>query len=618
MKNFLARIRSKVGGWLYLILVVVAFAFGYLIRGESETTPAPDESAAAHTEETVIWTCSMHPQIRQPNPGRCPICGMDLVPISSGGGEEDEGPRELSMSETARKLAEITTAPVERRPVAAEIRMVGKVDYDETRLGYITARVPGRLDRLYVDYTGVSVDTGDPMVSLYSPELLAAQEELLQAIEVVGKLRNGSSKIVQRTAHGTVEAVREKLRLWGLTSEQIAEIEHQGEATDHVTIYAPLRGTVIHKDAFVGMYVTTGTRIYTLADLSRVWINLDAYESDIQWIQVGQEVEFTAEAYPGEVFTGQIAFVDPVLTPRTRTVKLRVEVENPEERLKPEMFVRAIVRAQISDPDPLVIPASAPLITGTRSVAYVEIPDREKPTYEGREIVLGPRAGEHYLVQDGLHEGERVVVHGSFKIDSALQILAKPSMMNPEGGVAGGGHQHHAGEPAMTPKPASPEPTGPVDVPPTFRTELSPLYDAYFSIHTALAGDDTEAAAVGFGAVKSALGDVDMALLAGRAHDVWMTFLDQLDRAAVGGEHSEDLESARTAFLELSHGILHLVEQFGHAGEAAYYQAFCPMAFDNTGAYWLQTLDEIRNPFFGESMLMCGEIQKTFPPVASQ
>jgi len=384
-----------------------------------------------------------------------------------------------------------------------------------------------------------------------------------------------------------------------------------------MTIYAPLSGTVIHKDALEGMYVATGKRIYTLADLSTVWVKLDAYESDMPWIQLGQEVEFIAEAYPGEVFTGQITFIDPVLTARTRTIKLRVDVENPEGKLKPEMFVRAVVRAQIADPDPLVIPASAPLITGTRSVVYVEVPDRENPTYEGREIALGPRAGEYYLVQDGLDEGEQVVVNGSFKIDSALQIRARPSMMSPEGGVAGGGHQRHAGASPRPPEQAAPTSSGPLSVSSSFRTELTPVYDAYFKVHAALAADDPEAAAAGFGAVRSALDNVDMALLAGRAHEVWMTFLAQLKGAAARGGRAEDLETARSAFLDLSRGILHLIEQFGHAGEAPYYRAFCPMAFDNSGAFWLQTSEEIRNPFFGEIMLTCGEIQGSFLPVSS-
>jgi len=356
------------------------------------------------------------------------------------------------------------------------------------------------LDRLFVNYTGVPVQKGDHLVNLYSPELLSAQEELLQSLRAVKDLEASDVSIVRETAQATVEAVREKLRLWGLTAEQIAAIESRGAASDHVTIYAPIGGIVVQKDALEGLYVDTGTRIYTIADLSEVWVKLDAYESDLEWIRYGQTVEFASVAYPGQTFTGTIAFIDPVLDEKTRTVKVRVNAANPDGKLKPGMFVRALVRSEVATggrvmapdlagkwicpmhPDvvkdapgacdicgmplvtteslgyvaaeptdadkPLVIPASAPLVTGTRAVVYVEVPGAEKPTFEGREVVLGSRAGDWYIVRSGLAEGERVVVRGNFKIDSALQIQAKPSMMNPEGGAPPPVHEHGAAAPA--------------------------------------------------------------------------------------------------------------------------------------------------------------------------
>jgi Cu(I)/Ag(I) efflux system membrane fusion protein len=422
----------------------------------------------------------MHPQIRQPKAGKCPICFMDLVPVSSAGG--DIGERQISFSEAALKLMEIETAPVERKFVPAEIRMVGKIDYDETRVKDITAWVPGRIDRLYVDFTGITVSKGDHMVYLYSPQLLSAQAELLQALKAVENAK-AASELIRTSTAATLDAVKEKLRLLGLTRGQIADIERTGKVVDHLTIYAPVGGVVIQKNATEQMYVETGTRIYTIADLSQLWVKLDSYESDMIWVRYGQEVEFEAEAYPGEVFKGRISFIDPVLDPKTRTVKLRVNVPNPDGKLKPEMFVRAVVRPKVAEagrvmdaamagkwicpmhPDivkdvsgtcdicemdlvtteslgyvkvdaagraPLVIPASAPLITGKRAVVYVRVPGAEKPTYEGREIVLGPRAGDYYIVNSGLAEGELVVTKGNFKIDSAMQIQAKPSMMSPQ------------------------------------------------------------------------------------------------------------------------------------------------------------------------------------------
>ena len=416
----------------------------------------------------------MHPQIRQPKPGQCPICGMDLIPAGGEGASTDEGPRTLTLSENAQALAEVETAPVERRFVDVEIRMLGKVQLDETRLAYITARVPGRIDRLYANVTGTPVKQGEHLADLYSPELLSAQQELRQVVKAAGIEANAS-------ATALLQGAREKLRLWGLTPEQITDIERSEKMQDHLTFYAPIGGLVVEKEAVEGLYVEPGMKLFTVADLSSVWVKLEAYESDLAWVRYGQRVEFQAEAYPGETFRGIVSFIDPMLNPMTRTVAVRVNAENPDSRLKPEMFVHALLKARVAEggvaipPDlrgkwmctmhpevvedgpgscrvcqmplvpadqagrdesamatnaPLVIPASAPLITGTRAVVYVAVPGANG-RFEGREINLGPRAGQYYVVRDGLKEGEQVVTRGNFKIDSSLQIQGKTSMMAP-------------------------------------------------------------------------------------------------------------------------------------------------------------------------------------------
>ncbi|AQT69482.1 Cation efflux system protein CusB precursor [Anaerohalosphaera lusitana] len=470
---------SKVLG--IILLLGFVFVLGYLAKPIDQTHA--DHAAAEDTaEEQVQWTCSMHPQILQDEPGDCPICGMDLIPLESG--EDGGAPRQISFSEAAVKLMDVETSVVQRKFVEAEIDMVGKIDYDETRVKNIAAWVPGRLDRLFVDYTGIDVRKGDHMVKLYSPELLADQQALLSAIKSANKLKSDGSEMASKLANNNIAAARERLRLLGLTNHQIEEIEKAGEPSEHITIYAPIGGVVIHKNATEGMYVETGTKIYTIADLSQVWVKLDAYESDMMWIRYGQTVDFTSEAYPGEVFTGKIAFIDPILNEETRTVKLRVNVQNPGRKLKPGMFVRATVTPKVSmggqvmDPSmagkwicpmhpsivkeaagdcdicgmdlvetgsmgymeiaegeqqaPLVIPETSVLVTGKRAVVYLKLPGEDKPTFEGREIVLGPKAGEYYIVQSGLEAGDEIVTSGNFKIDSALQIQAKPSMMSPD------------------------------------------------------------------------------------------------------------------------------------------------------------------------------------------
>lgn len=586
-------------------LIALGLWAGYVIgRGGGE--PAGYEQAAGEAPEAEMWTCAMHPQIRQPKPGQCPICAMDLVPVTGIGGAGGAGARELRLSETARKLAEIQTAPVRRMGVSTEVRMAGKVEYDETRVSHITAWVPGRLERLYVDFTGVSVETGDRMVLLYSPELLAAQEELIQSIKAVEELRDSDVESLRRTADQTVEAVREKLRLWGLTPGQISEIEKRGAATDKVDILAPTSGVVVNKNAVQGQYVTTGMQIYTIADLSQVWVKLDAYESDLPWVRTGQQVSFTAEAYPGEKFEGEVAFVDPVLDARTRTAKVRVNLDNPGGRLKPGMFVRAVLMAEMG-PDageeyPLVIPASAPLITGKRAVVYVE---KEPGLYAGAEVVLGPRAGEYYIVEEGLEEGQRVVTRGNFKIDSAVQIMAGPSMMNPEGGGPAPGHSHGAPAAGVS---GEGEHLVEYATPAEFRGQLDDVYGAYLHTHQGLSRDDHAKAREGAEMMKGALRDVDMTLLDEPAHSAWMGYLGRLKRHAEAVASTDDITIARAAFEPLSEAMYATAKQMGTSGKMSLNRFYCSMAFDNRGAYWLQSDTEVENPYWGSMMYRCGEM----------
>ena len=578
----------------------------------------------------------MHPQIRQPKPGKCPLCFMDLIEASSEGG--DIGPRQISFSAEAIKLMELDTTPVERRFVTSEIRMVGKIDYDETRVKHITAWVPGRIDRLYVDFTGIKVEKGDHLVYLYSKELLEDQRALLAAIAGAAKIKPGSSDFADRMKSANVEAVRTRLRLRGLNDEQIAEIEKAGEPVTHLTIYSPIGGVVIEKNATEGMYVNVGTRIYTIADLSKLWVKLDAYESDLSWIRYGQEVEFSTEAYPGQVFKGRISFRDPVLNARTRTVKVRVNVDNPDGKLKPEMFVRAVLRARVAqggavmDPDlagkwicpmhpsvvksrsgecdicqmdlvtteslytaadepdqpPLVIPATAPLITGKRAVVYVRVPGAEKPTFEGREVVLGPRAGNYYLVKEGLDEGEIVVTKGNFKIDSALQIQAKPSMMSAEGD-----HEHEV-----------------LDVADEFRGQVWGIVEKYMLLQKALAGDDKNGSTEATSQVLGALSKVDMGLVTGEAHDLWMANAGKMKAALDKMKSAETIEAMRKEFEGLSNELIAVVGKFGIPQGKILYKTHCPMAFDNKGADWLQFDEDILNPYFGASMPKCGEVKE--------
>ncbi|WP_231690852.1 efflux RND transporter periplasmic adaptor subunit [Aureliella helgolandensis] len=598
-------------------LLLLGLLVGFSLRGDSPPSVANGEDGhAAHNapeKAAEIWTCSMHPQIRRDGPGKCPICGMDLVAVK----KSASGVRTISISPNVMKLMNVQTVPVTHRYVTANVRMVGKVDYDETRLAHITAWVSGRLDRLFVDFTGVEVNQGDHMVSIYSEELYTAQEELISATQSAAQ--RPSSRFIEPI--DLAGSAREKLRLLGITEKQIQEIEQRGKPNDHITIYAPVGGIVIQKLRQEGDRVRTGDRIYTVADLTQLWVQMDAYESDLAWLRYGQDVEFSTEAYPGEVFHGRIAFIDPILNEATRTVKVRVNVANTDGRLKPEMFVRAIVRSQIAaggrvldaslagkwispmhpeivkdepgncdicgmplvraetlgyvtaEPSdtakPLVIPVSAALLTGTRAIVYVQIPNAEEPTYEGREIVLGPRAGDYYLVKSGLKEGELVVTNGNFKLDSALQISAKPSMMTPEGGGGGGGH-NHGGEskPTADGEPMKMAENARMSLPPELEKQLHQVLGSVSSIGDAIEEAELDAIRNAYLQLGTAVSLLKTEQLSGDMRGQLDEFAMLLRNDAVEGKGINTLQNADRIFLVTKRHTERLQQMFGlsHGG----------------------------------------------------
>jgi Cu(I)/Ag(I) efflux system membrane fusion protein len=679
--NNLPILSKKIIQWLKAmpyqvwILVAAAFLIGMLVRSPGDRRVAESHGLEQTAPNSVDWwTCSMHPHVKLPEPGQCPICFMDLIALESTPSET--GLRELRMSPTAIALAGIQTAPVSRGVAERDVRLSGKVEVDETQMGYITAWIPGRLERLYVDYTGITVQKGDHMVELYSPDLYSAQEELLQALRRVPS--EGQSQVIgQASAFATLLAAREKLRLLGLTDEQIQSIEERGSSLDRLTIYSPVSGVVIHKNAAEGMYVQTGSRIYTIADLSRVWIILDAYESDLPWLHFGHEVEFQVEALPGQKYKGRIAFINPMLDTKTRTVKVRISIPNPDGLLKPGMFVRAVVHSvmgsegravnpsmagkwvspmhpevvkdkpgtcdvcgmdlvkaedlgivsvPMQDKKPLLVPATAVLQTGKRAVVYVKKPDTVEPVFESREVVLGTRTKDHFVVIEGLDEGEEVVVNGNFKIDSAMQIAAKPSMMNPQGGVAVTGHAHH-GMDSDIPKGSAPlkNTANPImdmanpmimDVNPDFLGLLSEIYDRYFEAQLALSRDNMQAAAEALRKLRQTAQaiTVDKVGIEGHAARLWQDSQHALMTSTEHLSHWTSIESVRKGFESISETVIALVQSFGHTGDQNFHEIYCSMASENTGASWLQTDRQVQNPYFGTKMLRCGEVSDVIPP----
>ncbi len=323
------------------IAVVVGIGIGASFRGCGQD--AGIGSINAVVSETVIWTCSMHPQIKQGNPGKCPICGMDLVSLKEDSGGERAV---LKLGERARQLASVKTEPVVYRELTKSIYTVGKINYDESRVEHVTSWMAGRIDKLYVDFTGTMVQKGEHLVYIYSPELVSSQEEYLIAYSGIKDMGDDNVFESSATAKSLLKNSRDRLLLLGVTENQINELEKTQKADSHLTIYAPVGGTVIHKNVFEGMYVKTGDRLFTISDLNRVWLYLDIYEYDLPWIRYGQDVEVTTESYPGATFHGTVVFIDPFLDEVARTIRVRVNMDNNEGELKPGMYANAVIKVR--------------------------------------------------------------------------------------------------------------------------------------------------------------------------------------------------------------------------------------------------------------------------------
>jgi len=405
----------------YSLILIGGILIGWLLFHSARKS----ETSLTQPTETVkntIWTCVMHPQIQMPQPGKCPVCGMELIPLSQSSSSPGD-PAAVHLSKDAAQLANVLTSVASRQKPVKEVRLYGKVQADERLFQSQTAHVPGRIERLYINFTGESVVKGQVLAEIYSPELINAQQELLETVK---------TKQLQPELY---EASREKLRQLKLTDEQITKIETSGVVQNNFEVVSNTAGTVTDRKVNTGDHVSQGTVLFEIADLSKVWIMFDAYESDLQFLHIGEKLSFTLQALPGINITGNIAFIDPVIDPVTRVAKVRVETGNQSGKLKPEMFATGIVSSTLTEyHDNIVIPKSAVLWTGKRSVVYVKQPGSEEPVFKIRVVELGPMLGESYVIMNGLAEGEEVVTSGTFSVDAAAQLEGKPSMMNEEGG----------------------------------------------------------------------------------------------------------------------------------------------------------------------------------------
>lgn len=580
-----------------MVLIAMLFlGIGTMIGGGSSPTGHEGhdhETSSEKSEKEEVWTCSMHPQIKMSGPGKCPICGMDLIPLETGGGDSQvEGPS-IQLSPYAKKLAKVMTTKVLKGELDGSKELTGTIAWNETLLKTEPAWFSGRIEKLKISYTGQYVRKGQVIAEIYSPELYSAAEEWKQA-------KQSQDQVL-------IDAVQKKLELLGLDEEGIEQL---GEVnSERVLQRAKHSGVVVHRNVEEGQYVKTGTPMLKLGSSSNLWVELEVFEQDLPLIKKEQEIEMKTESLPGKEFKAKVQFIDPVLNPKTRTVRIRLSIKNHKNLLKPGMLVRGNVNIKGVE-NRMYIPETSPLLTGQRAVVYVEEADG---VYTNRTVELGELRNGYYEVIQGLTGDESVVKRGAFKIDAAMQIQANPSMMYPEGGGPTGAHDHGGDEkPKMEMKEKSNEHSNHQvsesvkkkknTLAPADRKWVSEIYKSYLSLQKAFSNDETENASKALKSFAMKLHTTPKSLDDGHAH-----------HRAAGFEqtaNSGDIASIRKDMITVSELMIQWIESadIKPAQGAAVY--FCPMANDNKGAEWLQTGGGVKNPFYGSSMLTCGEQRK--------
>ncbi len=559
---------------------------------------------------TKLWTCSMHPQIKLEKPGNCPICGMDLIQLETSNGEgETIASNEIVLSAEAIQLANIQTSIVVKSGAKKKVRLLGTVKPDERRQYSQVSHIPGRIEKLYVNFTGEKVRRGQRIVRLYSPELISAQKELFEAIK---------SKEVYPQLY---KASRNKLKLWKLSDTQIDAIINGGQVQDQIDILADYSGYVMKRNVELGDHVMEGMKLFEIANIDNIWVMFDAYEVDIPWINRGDVVVFTLQAVPGKTYRGKVTYIDPFVSSDTRVAKVRVEINNSGHKLLPEMYANGIIEAKLnSGKNALVIPKSAVLWTGKRSVVYVKVPHEKTISFVYREVILGADLGDFYIIEKGLKDGEEIATNGVFRIDASAQLLGQKSMMNPTGGkISSGGHadmdmgnknndkgsddNEDMSDMSMIDK---------TKIDKKFKQQLGFVVNEYIVLKDALVKGDAFKAQDQVKNIDKALKEVDMLLLLGDAHNVWMDALKAINRSLGRIQNSKNIELQRREFEDLSLKLSEVINDFGiiTLNEKPLYLEYCPMVNDNKGAYWLSYDKKIKNPYFGDKMLDCGELEK--------
>ncbi len=565
--------------------VLTGLIAGYFIFHTAAEMPATDShNHESELTKSEVWTCSMHPQIRQSAPGSCPICGMDLILADVDSNELSA--TQFTMSKNAMALADIRTTIVGSGILGDNsLKLSGTIKENEKAVGSQASYFDGRIEKLYVNFEGEEVRSGQQLATIYSPELVSAQQELITAAGL------------KESQPALYKAVRNKLQLWKLSEKEIAQIEKSGQVRENFPVYANVSGTVSEIMVEAGDYVKQGSPLFKIANLNTVWAVFDAYENQISLLKEGQKITITTKAYPDIQFDAKISFIDPVLNSATRTIKVRAVLQNPQGQLKPGMFVAGSMRIPTREKEnTIVVPESAVLWTGERSVVYIKA-NQDDPTFEIREITLGNAVQDGYMVLDGLQSGDEIVTNGTFTVDAAAQLKGKKSMMN-EGGAVRTGHEGHGGMGAIIE-------TEKKEVLPEFQKSFGPVLGAYMELKDALVLSDQEKAAQASGKALSSLKRVNKSALKGGVIDQ----LSNLEKYFMAISMTKSLKEQRSKFVLLSEQFVAIMPGMKNPDKPVYV-IHCPMVNNNVGSDWLSWEKEIRNPYYGEAMLNCGEVKR--------
>lgn len=529
----------------------------------------------------------MHPEIKQPDPGLCSICGMDLIPLD----QANSDPSRVVLSKRARALAQIQTTRVVHRPGATrQLRLLGQVSPHGMMVETVTAPGSGWVDKVFVDAPGRIVDVGEVLARVYVPGVAKAHQALLDAhrILLLGRVQ-GREKAKVTAA---LEAAKKRLFELGASREAVKHMQEEDDSVHRsLPVIARAPGTVIERNYDKGAYVAAGTPLFRTADLTAVWIVLDIHEKDLAEVSLGDYVQLSAAAYPEDLYSGVVVYLDEMINPTTRVAQARVHVSNPDWKVRPGMFVRGVLTPQESKvyKGRLVVPVTAPLFTGRRAVVYLERMWDGKPYYEPRTVRLAARQGDVYPVVAGLREGDKVVTRGAFALDADLQIRGGPSMMT-------GPDDRH-----------DPPRTRPLRLKPLELQELRPLFSMYLDLQTALALDEPER-------IRDSGDRFFIALDKVKLRDQAKTLFEQ-SRKILGAQkapwtQAKSIDAQRRVFLHITQEMIALLARHGNPMAHGLRLAYCPMAFDDLGAYWIQKSDGVKNSYFGAKMFRCGEIRQ--------